>query len=80
MSAENTCANQGLTPGTSRFRRCVDATYQSNREQSQQAANATAVGVGAAIVGGALLGAALDDNGGYYHGHHGYYHHHRHHW
>ncbi len=79
MSAEDTCRNQGLHPGTQSYRRCVDATYDANRRQSQQAANDTAVGVGAAVIGGALLGAALDDDGGYYHGHHHYGHHH-HHW
>jgi hypothetical protein len=79
-SAEQTCLNQGLRPGTKQYRRCVDATYVSNRQQSQQAANATAAGVAVAVVGGALLGAAIDDNDGYYYHHHHYYHHGYHHW
>ena len=78
VRAENTCVDQGLRPGTSRYRRCVDATYAANRQQSQEAADATAAGVAVAVVGGALLGAALDDDGGYYHHHH--HHHHRGHW
>jgi hypothetical protein len=80
MSAENTCAYQGLKPGTSRYRRCVNATYVANRQQSQEAANATAAGVAVAVVGGALLGAALDDNDGYYYHHHHHYHHYHHHY
>ncbi len=61
-NAQSTCYEQGLRPGSYRFQRCVDATYRNNRAQSDQAANATALGVGAALVGGAVLGAAINNN------------------
>ena len=64
-SAQMTCSAQGLTPGTRRYEKCVAATYQSNRQQSQQAQNTAVAGAAAGIIGGAVLGAALD-RGPYY--------------
>jgi hypothetical protein len=79
MNAEATCSEQGLRPGTERYRRCVNATYRNNRIQSQQAENAAVAGAAVGVIGGALVGAAIaDDNDGYYYHHH--HHHHWHHW
>jgi len=64
VSAEITCDSQGLKPGTQRYRRCVGATYQANRQQSQDAANATAAVLAAGVIGGAVIGAA--SSGPYY--------------
>lgn len=58
VSAQMTCDAQGLRPGTERYRRCVAATYDSNRAQSQDAANAATAAVAAGVIGGAVLGAA----------------------
>jgi len=56
-SAQMTCDAQGLRPGTERYRRCVAATYQTNRQQSAEAGNAVAVGAAAGLIGGAIIGA-----------------------
>lgn len=66
-SADYTCRQAGLRPGTAQFQRCVDATYSQNRRQSDSAANAAAVGVAAGVIGGAVIGAAAARPGyGYY--------------
>jgi outer membrane lipoprotein SlyB len=65
-NAEMTCSAQGLRPGTARYQRCIGATYQANRQQSQQAENAAVAGVAAGVIGGVVLGAAIDDHHGYY--------------
>ena len=67
ISAENTCSAQGLRGR--QYERCVRATYRANREQSQQAENAAAVGVAAGVVGGALIGGAIADDHHYHHRH-----------
>jgi hypothetical protein len=56
-SAQMTCDAQGLRPGTERYRRCVAATYQTNRQQSAEAGQAVAVGAAAGLIGGAIIGA-----------------------
>lgn len=55
-SAQMTCSAQGLKAGTSRYDKCVSATYQSNRQQAQQAENNAAAGAALGVVGGAVLG------------------------
>ncbi|MBP1849528.1 hypothetical protein [Rhizobium halophytocola] len=65
-SAQMTCSAQGLKPGTSRYEKCVGATYQSNRQQSQQAENAAVAGAAVGVIGGAVLGASLDRHHHYY--------------
>lgn len=65
-SAQMTCSAQGLKAGTSRYDKCVSATYQSNRQQAQQAENNAAAGAALGVVGGAVLGAALDNHHHYY--------------
>lgn len=73
-SAQMTCDAQGMRPGTERYRRCVAATYQTNRQQSQDAANATTAAVAAGVIGGAVLGAAAAGPGyGYGYRRCGYY-------
>jgi hypothetical protein len=72
QSAEITCQNSGLAPGTKAFRRCVNANFNQNRANSDAAASAVAAGV----VTGALVGAAVADpyyGRGYYYGGCGYY-------
>lgn len=59
-SAEMTCKAQGLKTGTKRYETCVSATYQSNRQQSQQAENNAVAGAALGVIGGAVLGASLD--------------------
>ena len=56
----------GLRPGTRSYDRCVNAAYNSNRRQADQAASQVAVGTAAALVGGAVLGAATAPRGYYY--------------
>jgi uncharacterized protein YcfJ len=65
-SAEMTCKAQGLKAGTKRYSKCVGATYQSNRQQSQQAENNAVAGAAIGVVGGAVLGAALNNHHHYY--------------
>ena len=71
ISAENTCSAQGLRGR--QYERCVRATYNANRAQSQQAENAAAVGIAAGVVGGALIGGAIADDHHYHHYHHCYH-------
>ncbi|NTF11062.1 hypothetical protein G6L37_34215 [Agrobacterium rubi] len=65
-SAQMTCKSQGLKAGTKRYDRCVSATYQSNRQQAQQAENTAVAGAAIGLVGGAVLGASLNDHHHYY--------------
>lgn len=65
-SAEMTCKAQGLKVGSKRYDKCVGATYQSNRQQAQQAENNAVAGAAIGVVGGAVLGAALNDHHHYY--------------
>ncbi|KZE29233.1 hypothetical protein IMF23_10955 [Chelatococcus daeguensis] len=66
VDAEFTCREAGLRPGTRSYDRCVNAAYNSNRRQADQAASQVAVGTAAALVGGAVLGAATAPRGYYY--------------
>ena len=63
--------NELLRPGSERYRRCVAATYQTNRAQSQDAANAATAAVAAGVIGGAVLGAAASRPYGYRCGYYG---------
>ncbi len=65
-SAEMTCNAQGLKAGTRQYQRCVGATYQSNRQQAQQAENNAVAGAALGVVGGAVLGASLNNHHHYY--------------
>lgn len=65
-SAQMTCKAQGLKAGTKRYDRCVGATYQSNRQQAQQAENTAVAGAAIGLVGGAVLGASLNNHNHYY--------------
>lgn len=56
--AEYTCEAAGLRPGSRGFERCTNVNYDRNRRQSQDAANAVAVGAAAGVIGGAIVGAA----------------------
>jgi hypothetical protein len=69
QSAQITCQNQGLAPGSSAYNRCVGATYNQNRANADAANNAVAAGAAAGLVGGALVGAAA---AGPYYGGYGY--------
>lgn len=60
--AQMTCKAQGLKAGTKRYDRCVNATYQSNRQQTQKAENTAVAGAAIGLVGGAVLGATLNDH------------------
>ncbi len=70
-NAESVCRQSGLKPGTSRYQRCVDASYQNNRRQSEQATNAAVIAGVAGLAGGAI--AASNNNSYYYGGGRGYY-------
>ncbi|MUO79319.1 hypothetical protein GOZ78_17155 [Agrobacterium vitis] len=65
-NAEMTCSAQGLKPGTTRYQKCVGATYQSNRMQAKQAESNVAAGAAIGVLGGAVLGASLDNRHHYY--------------
>ncbi|MBB4007150.1 hypothetical protein [Allorhizobium taibaishanense] len=67
QNAEMTCSAQGFKPGTARYRRCVGATYNSNRQQAKQAESNVAAGAAIGVLGGAVLGASLDRHPHYYH-------------
>lgn len=67
-SAQDTCVAAGLKAGTARYNKCVNAAYQSNRRQAEDATNAATVGIAAAAVGGAVLGAAASRDRHYYYG------------
>ncbi|MBS7697875.1 MULTISPECIES: hypothetical protein [unclassified Chelatococcus] len=58
VDAEFTCQEAGLRPGTRAFERCANVNYSRNRQQSQDAANAVALGAAAGVIGGAVIGAA----------------------
>jgi len=76
VSAEITCQDSGLTPGTKAYRRCVSANFNQNRANSEATGNAVAAGAAAGLIGGALVGAAVADpyyGRGYYYGGCGYY-------
>ena len=76
QSAQITCQNAGLTPGSKAYRRCVNANFSQNRANSDAAGNAIAAGAAAGIVTGALVGAAVSDpyyGSGYYYSGCGYY-------
>ncbi|SER45318.1 hypothetical protein SAMN05216548_11929 [Faunimonas pinastri] len=66
-NAQMTCSAQGLKAGTSRYQKCVAATYQSNRQQAQQAQNNVAAGAAVGVLGGVVLGTALDNHDHYHH-------------
>lgn len=66
VTAEMTCRQTGLRPGTATYDRCVAAAYDQSRRQSDQAATAVAVGAAAGVVGGAILGANTGPRYGYY--------------
>ncbi|MFC0283970.1 hypothetical protein ACFFJB_10195 [Camelimonas abortus] len=57
ITAEMTCRQAGLRPGTATYDRCVAAAYDQSRRQADQAATAVAVGTAAGVVGGAIIGA-----------------------
>jgi len=67
MSAQVTCQEAGLRPGTKAYGRCTNAAYRQNVAQSQQAANAVAVGAAVGVLGGAAIAASAG------HHHHRYY-------
>ncbi|MBA8879715.1 hypothetical protein FHW16_003434 [Phyllobacterium myrsinacearum] len=68
VEAKNTCDSAGLKPGSKAHRRCVSASYEQNRRQSNEAGNAAALGAAVGVLGGVALGAAVERNHypGYY--------------
>lgn len=66
VSAEYSCQNAGLRPGTRAYARCVNEIYVENRVNAQEASNAVAAGVAAGVIGGALVAAASTPRYGYY--------------
>jgi len=66
VSAEYTCQNAGLRPGTGAYARCVNANYAENRANAQEASNAVAAGVAAGVIGGAIVAASTTPRYGYY--------------
>ena len=65
-SAEYTCQNAGLRPGTRAYARCVNGTYAQNRANAQEASNAVAAGVAAGVIGGAVVAASTAPGYVYY--------------
>lgn len=54
-NAERVCRDSGLKAGTKAYQRCVDASYDNNRRQSEQATNAAVIAGAAGVVGGAVI-------------------------
>jgi len=71
-NAERVCRESGLKVGTKAYQRCVDASYDNNRRQSEQATNAAVLGTVAGVVGGAAI-ASANNRRGYYYGRPYYY-------
>ena len=57
-SAYATCDRAGLRPGTLEYRRCTQSLYEENRQKSDQAATAVAVGVAAGAIGAYAISEA----------------------
>ncbi len=69
-SAYVTCANSGMQPGSWQHDRCTRNVYAENRQKSDEAAAAVAVGVAAGAVGAyAISQAAKDDRKDWDRGH-----------
>jgi hypothetical protein len=71
VSAEYSCQNAGLRPGTRAYARCVNQIYAENRINAQEASNAVAAGVAAGVIGGAIVAASTPRYGYYGRGYYG---------
>lgn len=57
-NAETVCLRSGLKPGTKQYNRCIQASYENNRRNSEQATNAAVIGAAAGVIGGAAIAAS----------------------
>ncbi len=57
-SAYVTCDRTGLRPGSLEYQRCTQSVFEDNRQKSNEAATALAVGVAAGAVGAYALSEA----------------------
>lgn len=69
-NAETVCLRTGLKPGTARYNRCIEASYENNRRNSEQATNAAVIGAAAGVIGGAAIASSRNN---YYYGRPYYY-------
>ena len=67
-NAEQVCLKSGLKQGTAKYNKCIQASYDNNRRNSDAATSAAVAGAAAGVIDGTILGVAASNNSRYGYG------------